>query len=136
MSERKAIYQHLTINCKSVPDWYQPFTATATTKKPYGVILFGDNPQNAFNRRSSFQDIQLIIYRDPGSFLPVDEAVAEVKGLFVEKDAWGRVLGPKLLTMEDGRKFFLEWQHTGRDFHDDELKAIGKIVYFTIPQGY
>jgi len=126
---RKALYQYLTNNCKTITDWYQPYTAGATTKKPYGVIAFEENPQNAFNRRSSFQDVTLWIYYVPGNFIPVDSAVAEIKSMFV-KDG-----GPKLLETDEGRRFFMEWQQTSRDFYDDELKAVAKKIDFTIPLG-
>ena len=126
---RKALYQYLTNNCKSITDWYQPHTAGATTKKPYGVIVFGENPQNAFNRRSSFQDVSLWIYYAPGNFVPVDGAVAEIRGMFV-KDG-----GPKLLETDKGRRFFMVWQQTSKDFYDDELKAVAKKIDFTIPLG-
>ena len=132
---RKALYQYLTANCESITDWYQPFAATADTQKPYGVIVFGENPQNAFNNRTSFQDVSLWIYRAPGSFLSIDEAVVEIKGLFVDKSSQNLITGPKLLTTEKGRKFFLEWQQTGRDFYDDDLKAVAKKIDFTIPLG-
>lgn len=132
---RAAIFQHLTTNCQSVRTWLTPFKATATTPKPYGVISFGENPENAFNHRTSFQDVTLWLYFAAGSFIPMDEAAREIKDLFVEKNERGKVIGPKILQTQDGRRFFLVWQQTSKDFYDDDLKAICKKIDFTIPLG-
>lgn len=124
---RTAIYQHLTKNCKSVTVWYQPYTADGKTPKPYGVISFGERVKNSFNRRSAFQDVRIWIYVDPlnSSYLALDAAVAEVKAL----------LSDQLLTKKDGGRFLIEVVQDGRDFYDDDLKALAKYIDFTIPLG-
>lgn len=122
---RKALYQYLTANCQSVKTWKQPYQADASTPKPYGVILFGERPRSPFNRRGAFQDVTIWVYFAPGSYLPVDAAVKEIKGL----------LAGKVLTTEDGRDFLVEWDQDGRDFYDDALQALAKRIDFTIPLG-
>lgn len=122
---RAALYQHLTQNCQSVPTWKQPYQADATTPKPYGVISFQPRSRSSFNRRGAFQDLRIWIYVNPGSFLPLDAAVAEVKAL----------LSDRVLTRKDGGQFLVEWNQDGRDFRDDDLKALAKYVDFTIPLG-
>lgn len=122
---RTALYQYLTQNCKSVPTWKQPYQADAMTPKPYGVISFQQRPRNPFNRRGAFQDLRIWVYVDPGSFLPLDAAIAEVKAL----------LSDQILTKKDGGKFLIEWNQDGRDFYDDDLKALAKYIDFTIPLG-
>lgn len=122
---RTAIYQHLTQNCQSVPAWKQPYQANATTPKPYGVISFQQRSRSPLNRRGAFQDLRIWVYVDPGSFLPLDAAVAEVKAL----------LSDQLLTRKDGGKFLIEGGQIGRDFYDDDLKALAKYIDFTIPLG-
>lgn len=131
---RAAIHQHLA-NCKSVKTWLPPFQAAATTPKPYGVVSFGENPQNAFNGRTSFQDVTLWLYFVPGAIVVLDEAVVEVRKLFREYDQAGKDMGPKLIQTADGRRFFMEWQQTSRDIYDDDLKAVCKKIEFTIPLG-
>ncbi|HHY47096.1 MAG TPA: hypothetical protein GX506_07350 [Firmicutes bacterium] len=122
---RKALYEYLTANCQSVKTWKQPYQADASTPKPYGVIVFGERPRSPFNRRGAFQDVTIWVYFDPGSYLPVDAAVKEIKGL----------LAGKMLTTEDGRDFLIEWNQDGRDFYDDALQALAKRIDFTIPLG-
>jgi len=122
---RKAIYQYLTNNCQ-ISDWYQPNTATASTSKPYGVIQFAEEVLNPTNRRTSFQDITLWIYRPEGKCDLLDGDVADIRGLFG---------GERLLTTAGGKRFFLVWQQTSRDFYDEDLKAVAKRIDFTIPKG-
>lgn len=132
---RAAIHQYLTANCKSVKTWLPPFEATATTKKPYGVVSFGDNPRNAFNSRTSFQDVTLWLYFVPGAIVALDKAVMEVRRLFRDYNQTGKDIGAKLLQTADGRRFFMEWQQTSKEFPDDDLKAVCKKIDFTIPLG-
>ncbi|NPV80744.1 MAG: hypothetical protein HPY52_10790 [Firmicutes bacterium] len=127
---RKALYQYLTANCQSVKTWKQPYQADASTPKPYGVILFGERPRSPFNRRGVFQDVTIWVYFQPGSYLLVDAAVAEIKALLSGPNGTGKVL-----TTEDGRDFLIEWNQDGRDFHDDVLQALAKRIDFTIPLG-
>lgn len=124
---RTALYQHLTNRCESITAWYQPYTADGETPKPYGVILFGERPRSPFNRRGAFQDLRIWIYIDPqkSSYLTLDAAVAEVKAL----------LSDQLLTTKTGGRFLTEWNQDGRDFYDDDLKALAKYIDFTIPLG-
>ena len=132
---RAALHQYLTANCKTIKTWLPPFKATATTQKPYGVISFGENPQNAFNSRTSFQDVTLWLYNVPGAVVPLDQAVAEVRKLLRKHDANGKNVGPKILQTADGRRFFIEWQQTSRDSHDDDLNAAFRKIDYTIPLG-
>lgn len=122
---RGALYQHLTQNCESVRTWKQPYTADASTPKPYGVIKFDGRPRNPGNRRTSFQDLRIWLYVAPGSFLPLDAATKEVTGLLSER----------ILSTPDGRRFLVEWVYEGHDFYDDELKANCRYIDFTIPLG-
>lgn len=122
---RGALYQHLTQNCESVRTWKQPYQADATTPKPYGVISFQPRSRSPFNRRGAFQDLRIWIYVDPGSFLPLDAAVAEVKAL----------LSDRILAKRDGGQFLVEWNQDGRDFYDDDLEALARYIDFTIPLG-
>jgi len=122
---RGALYQHLTQNCESVRTWKQPYQADATTPKPYGVVSFQPRSRSPFNRRGAFQDLRIWIYVDPGSFLPLDAAVAEVKAL----------LSDRILAKRDGGQFLVEWNQDGRDFYDDDLEALARYIDFTIPLG-
>jgi hypothetical protein len=132
---RAALHQYLTANCKSIKTWLPPFQSTAATPKPYGVIAFGENLQNAFNNRTSFQDVTLWLYFVPGAVVPLDDAATEVRKLFREYDESGKDLGPKLIQTAGGRRFIMEWQQTSRDIYDDDLKAACKKIEFTIPLG-
>lgn len=122
---RAAIYRYLTDNCQSVRLWKQPYQAAADTPKPYGVIVFEGHLRSPFNRRGSFQGFTTWVYVEPGSYVPLDEAVSEVKALM--RDG--------ILTTRDGRRFLVEWIQDGRDFYDDDLQALTKYVEFRIPIG-
>lgn len=122
---RTALFQYLTQNCQTVKTWKQPYTADASTPKPYGVIKFDGRPRNSGNRRTSFQDLRVWIYVDPGSFLPLDAAAREICAL----------LSDHVLTTQDGRRFLIEWVYEGSDFYDDELKANCRFIDFRIPLG-
>jgi hypothetical protein len=132
---RAALHQYLTANCQSIKTWLPPFKATATIQKPYGVISFGENPRNAFNSRTSFQDVTLWLYFVPGAIVALDKAVMEVRRLFRDYNQTGKDIGAKLLQTADGRRFFMEWQQTSKDIYDDDLKAVCKKIEFTIPLG-
>lgn len=122
---RMALYQFLTSHCQTVQTWKQPFTADAKTPKPYGVIQLAEETKAPFNRLGQFQDLYIWLYFPPGSYLPLDAAVAEVKAL----------LGEQTLVTEAGKSFFIDSGRAGRDFYDTELKALAKRVDFTIPMG-
>lgn len=122
---RKAIYQYLTANCRTVTTWKQPRQKTADTAKPFGVIVFGERAPSLTNQRGAFQDLRVWVHVELGSYLLLDAAIREVSGL----------LRDRMLTTEDGRRFILEWDGEGRDFEDENLKALTKYVDFTIPLG-
>lgn len=151
---RAALYQHLTQNCTTVPTWKQPYAADASTPKPYGVIKFDGRPMNAYNSRTSFQNLRIWIYFEPGSYLALDAAVQEVTTLLsdqlitkavpadpapVEEEEPGdppigepveeEELAPK------AKRFLVEFVYEGQDFFDDELKAICRFIDFRIPLG-
>lgn len=122
---RAALYRHLTDNCQSVRTWVQPHKADAETPKPYGVIEMGEETRALGNRAGRFQGVSIWLYFAEGSYVPVDEAVDEVKHL----------LHNVVLTREDGRRFALEWEQTIRDYYDPDLKALGRRIDFRIPRG-
>ncbi len=122
---RATLYKHLTENCKSVRNWLQPHRPVADTPKPYGVLEMGEETPALSNRKGLFQDVSVWLYFEPASYVPVDEAVAEVK----------RMLHNVVLTTADGRRFMLEWVQTLRDYYDPDLQAIGKRIDFRIPRG-
>lgn len=120
---RAALYQYLTANCQSIKSWYQPYTATGDTPKPYGVIQFGED-MSSVNRLGFFDALYIWPYFNPGSFVMVDRAVKELKSL----------LNRTILTTANGAKFEIEYINTGRDFYDDELKALTRRLEFRIPR--
>ncbi len=120
---RKAIYDCLQTNCRKVKAWYQPYVATPATKKPFGVVVFA--ARTPATRVGTFQDFTVWLYFEPGDYIPLDEAVQEVKQLLHERR----------LMADDGRLFEIQWTMDGRDFYDDALKAIAKNIEFTIPGG-
>lgn len=122
---RKAIHDYLTANCRSVQVWKQPYQATADTPKPFGVVVFGSRVRSPVNSRGAFQDVTVWVYAEPGSYLALDEMVAEIK----------RLLSNRELATGTGRRFVIEWNQDGRDFYDPMLYALGKAIDFTIPLG-
>jgi len=119
---RAAIYQYLTENCQSIKVWKQPYTAKKDDKKPYGIIVLGEEISSV-NRQGFFRDLVIWPYFDVGSFVVVDQAVAELK----------RLLDGKVLTTTGGSMFEIEWVHTGKDFQDDDLNALTRRIEFRIP---
>ncbi len=121
---RTALYQHLTANCTTIPTWRQPYTATADTPKPYGVIVIGEVMRSPFNRLGSFRDLYVWPYFGGSSYVPVDAAVTELRAL----------LSDTMLTTAEGNRFAIEFTHEGKDFYDDALKALTRRLEFRIPQ--
>lgn len=120
---REAIYDCLVANCQKVKAWYQPYVATPATPKPFGVIAFGT--RTPVTRVGAFLDFTIWLYFKPGDYIPLDEAVQEVKQLLHERR----------LMAENGQLFEIVWNQDGRDFYDDTLQAIAKNIEFTIPGG-
>ena len=121
---RAALYQHLTANCSSILSWHQPYTPAAETPKPYGVIVVEDELLSLVNSKGSFVGISIWPYFAKGSFVAVDNAVKEIKSL----------LKGAVLTTSSGNKFEIEYVGMGRDYYDDELKALTKVLEFRTPQ--
>lgn len=122
---RAMIFQHLAENCRTVRKWVQPHKADANTPKPYGVIEMGEETRAIGNRAGRFQGLSIWLYFEEGSYVPVDDAVDEVRSL----------LHNVVLTGADGRRFALEWEQTTRDYYDPDLKALGRRIDFRIPRG-
>ncbi len=121
---RAALYQYLTENCQSIKSWHQPGGPDKDTQKPYGVIKLGEETRAPFNNRGFFRELTIWPYFKVGSFIPADQAVAELKGL----------LAGTILTTSEGHKFEIEWVHTGGDFQDPDLDAITRRIEFRIPR--
>lgn len=120
---RVALYEYLMNNCESIKSWHQPYTATAKTAKPYGVIVFGED-MNSVNRQGFFDSLYIWPYFDRGSYLAVDGAIKELK----------KLLNNTILTTATGSRLEVEYVNVGRDFDDDELKAITRRLEFRIPR--
>lgn len=120
---RAAIYEYLKTNCLSVKTWMQPYTPNATTPKPYGVIVMGDIIRDPFNRRASYQEVTVWPYFGGNSYVAVDKAVREIRSL----------LSDRTLTTKEGHRFTVEWIDVGRDFYDDDLKALTRRLEFRVP---
>jgi hypothetical protein len=121
---RTAIYQYLSQNMSHVK-WIQPYHATANTPKPYGVIVIGERIRAPLNNRASYLGLTIWLYVEEGSYLPLDNLVKELKNL----------LDKKILKTVNGNSFMVEWEHDGRDWYDDDLKAATKYIEFIIPMG-
>lgn len=120
---REAIYNTLSKQSKKITHWLQPYVASPSTPKPFGVIQFqGRIPENVV---STFQDFTVWVYFEDGDFIPIDEAVKEIK----------QILHRRRLLASDGRLFEVKWTMDGRDFYDDALKAFAMNIEFTIPGG-
>lgn len=120
---RQAIYDCLTANCRKIIRWFQPYVPTASTEKPYGVIVIAE--RTPVTRVGAFQDFTVFLYAEPGDFTVLDEAVQEVK----------QILHERRLLASDGRLFEIQWVMDGKDYYDDTLRAIARYVEFTIPGG-
>jgi hypothetical protein len=148
---RASLYQYLTDNCTTVSTWKQPYTADASTPKPYGVIKFDGRPRDT--SRTSFQDVRIWIYFEPGSYLSLDAAVQEVTTLLSDQLITKAVpadpapveegepdMPPAEEPVEEeptprAKRFLVEFVYEGQDFFDDELKAICRFIDFRIPLG-
>lgn len=121
---RLAIIKYLNENCQSVKTWQHVYTPTSSTPKPYGVVKIGEEMRAPFNNRGFFRELTIWPYFKLGNFIPMDEAVAELKTL----------LAGTTLTTSTGHKFEIEWVHTGGDFQDPDLEAITRRIEFRIPR--
>lgn len=120
---RAALYQFLTENCQSIKTWMQPYAPDNNTPPPYGVILLGDEIQSPNNSRGFFNALQIWPYFKPGSYIPVDNAVTELR----------KLLDGRVFTTASGMKFELEYIRTGRDYKDPDLNALTRKMDFRIP---
>lgn len=118
---RKAIYQYLTANCKTIPRWSQPYMDAPP--KPYGVIVLGEQLPAVGNTRGAYRSLYIWPYVDGESFLVLDDAVKEIT----------KLLSGVTLATDAGNRFSVEWVNEGRDFFDNDLKALTRRVEFRIP---
>lgn len=120
---RKSIFEYLTEN-SSIKSWHQPFTATQSTKKPYGVIKMGEEVRDVLNRNGLFRTFSIWVYFNKGSFIPVDEACEEIKHL----------LSNQILTTENNLNFEVEYEFETQDYYDPELDSNTRRIEFRIPR--
>ena len=122
---RGAIYAYLMgLSAETgISEWKQPYTADANSKKPYGVIVLGEDIQSVNNNKGAFRSLFIWPYFNPGSFVAVDKATRALK----------KALHKQILITSQGDSFEIEWVNTGRDFKDDELKTLTKRMEFRIP---
>lgn len=120
---RSALYEYLTEHCQSITTWRQPYTATKDTAKPYGVVVLGEVIRSPVNRQGSFREVYIWPYFGGSSYVAVDDAVKEIRGL----------LDGAMLTTSEGKRFTVEFVAEGRDFRDDDLEALTRRIDFRVP---
>lgn len=130
---RKALYTYMTTNCKSIKTWLQPYQPTASTPKPYGVLVIGEKRRDAFNRRGAYRDLHIWPYLLPSSFVALDEAVNEIEQLLAGKTLEGTIAAESDEGADVKFKFLVEWVGEQKDFYDSGLNAITRRIDFRIP---
>lgn len=131
---REVLYEYLQAN-SSINRWHQPFfdlqdaadlfgvSDIGALEKPYGVIVMREETGSPQTRVGWFQPVEIWPYFPPGNYLPVDAAVDEIIGL---------LSGHELAY--DGRYYRVEYQGTGPDYNDNDLRAITRRIDFTVPK--
>jgi hypothetical protein len=124
---RKAIRDRLTQET-SIKQWFQPYTADASTSKPFGVIKLPDDTPDPMHEQAFRRRVEIWVYHDldTESALSVDASIDEVI----------QALAGQTLKTTSGRSFRLEFRGTVRDFDDDVLRAHAGRVDFDVPLVY
>jgi len=129
---REILHGYLTDNCTCIEQWYQPFFSwdgaaqalgvddIGDLPKPYGVIVI--NPDRGTNIDIARRHvIEIWPYFEPGNFMPLDEAVLEIRKILTGSLTY------------DSRNFHVSFEGTGRDYHDENLRAITRTIDFSLP---
>jgi len=119
---RLAIYDVLTEE-SSIKDWWQPFLATDRTEKPYGVITFGPIARVPSGPRFRTRLMHVWIYVEKEDFTVLDDYLEEITGLLTDR----------IVQVDNGNHYLLEWEHEGQDYIDPELDALTRRLDFRIP---
>src|SRR5690606_40893734 len=123
------IYQILTSECQSVKRWYQfGNPAISTASKPFGVIEVGPPRRVTGNRLAASLELVCAVYFQGASWPTIQAAADEVRRLLAGIEA-----SPRVLEMEDGERFTLQYVGTSSGFYDDAIQAWGMRVTFTVP---
>lgn len=110
MTMRQKIFSALA-TCQIITTWASPGLVDKNTPKPFGIVVFEDEMQSVENSAGHFQTFTVWPYMEKGSFVDLDEAVEEIRA---------KLSG-------------YEYEGTGKDFTDDDLEAITKVMQFRIP---
>lgn len=119
---RLALYDVLTEE-SSIKNWWQPFLATDRTEKPYGVITFGPVIRVPSGPRFRSRLMHVWIYVEKEDFTVLDDYVEEITELLTDR----------IVQVDSGNHYLLEWEHEGQDFFDPELNALTRRLDFRIP---
>jgi len=71
----------------------------------------------------SFRLVEIWPYVESSNYLPLDDAVKEIR----------RLLSGKVLTTEAGKRFKVEWVGESDDFYDPDLDALTRRIDFQVP---
>jgi len=119
---RLALYDVLTEE-SSIKNWWQPFLATDRTEKPYGVITFGPVIRVPSGPRFRSRLMHVWIYVEKEDFTVLDDYVEEITELLTDR----------IVQVDSGNHYLLEWEHEGQDFFDPELNALTRRLDFRVP---
>jgi hypothetical protein len=119
---RLALYDVLTEE-SSIKNWWQPFLATDRTEKPYGVITFGPVTRVPSGPRFRSRLMHVWVYVEKEDFTVLDDYVEEITGLLTDR----------IVQVDSGNHYLLEWEHEGQDFIDPELNALTRRLDFRVP---
>lgn len=142
---RETLFDCLTEHCTSITRWYQPFFVWAdaaevlgvddlgSLPKPYGVIVLGSD-RGGLVSIGRHQTFEVWPYFEPGDFLPLDEAVSEIRRLLSgeivigdEYDGYGEY------DEYDGYRIRCIYEGVGRDYYDTDLRAVTRTINFRTP---
>lgn len=120
---RKAVINHLIANATGLGGRvYQAFLAPSGVVKPYATVKLATSRGSPGISYAGDQPVEVRIYDDQASFVPMDELEIEViKALN----------GIDIVDPDGGERYCLQWDpNGGTDFVDEEKKLIGRLITF------
>lgn len=121
---RRAVINHLRTHVPSLGGRvYQAFLSPADATRPYATVKLGDG--GASNRISyaGYVEIEIRIYQDMNSFLPLDSLEREITAALHGSVIWDEQENPP-----EQHEIF--WLPGVNDFVDEERKLIGRLIVF------
>ncbi|MEX0975039.1 MAG: hypothetical protein WD024_06825 [Bacillota bacterium] len=118
---RRAVIQALKAVALLGGRAYEAFLAPSDVGKPYATVKIPDVIGDPVIGYAGTQPVEIYLYADPYSFIPLDDVEAAVMAALNRQD---------VVDAMTGHLFHVEWTPGGGDFADDVKRLIGRLVRF------